>query len=139
MKKFAAAILIFGYLGSAASVLAQQFVIVTPTGVQVNITPPKFGIDPNISIGQLISNALTIVFIVAALLVLVYLIWGAFQWITSGGDKEGIGKARDKIIQSLVGLVILALAFLIVRVVGQIVNIDILNLPAIPPLGPAPR
>ena len=56
------------------------------------------------------------------------LITGAFNWITSGGDKENVGKARSRIINALIGLLVLALAFLIARVAGQIVHIDIFNL-----------
>lgn len=129
MKKITATVLGLGFLTSTTIALAAM-----PTPASINIVPPTLGIDPSTTIGSLLTSAITIVFIVAAILVLFFLIWGAFQWITSGGDKEGIGKAREKIVQSLVGLVILALAFLIVRVVGQIVNIDILTLNKLPSL-----
>jgi hypothetical protein len=102
----------------------------------VGIVAPAQGIDPQTRLGTIISNVLTIVFSVAALMVLIMLIIGAFNWITSGGEKEKIGKARDRIINALIGLALLALAFLIVRVVGTLLNIDLLNL-ALPALGPA--
>ncbi|MBI4040140.1 hypothetical protein HY389_02190 [Candidatus Daviesbacteria bacterium] len=93
--------------------------------VPINITPPSQGISPTTNVGTVVSNALTIIFVVAALVVLFMLVLGAFQWITSGGDKEAVGKARSRIIAALVGLAILALAFLIVNVVGQILNIQL--------------
>ncbi len=103
------------------------------------ITFGKFGVDPNKrTVGDVISNALTIVFIAAALAVLIYLIIGAFRWITSGGDKEAIGKARGTIVNALIGLAILALAFFITVLFGQILNIDILNLPQLPTLNQDP-
>lgn len=104
-----------------------------------DITFPGFGVDPKTrSIGDVISNALKIVFIAAALAVLIFLIIGAFRWITSGGDKEAIGKARGTIVNALIGLAILALAFFITVLFGQILNINILALPEIPTLNQQP-
>lgn len=129
MKKTAAALTTLGSLFIATAVLADP-------GIPFQIAPPAgFGIDPRItSLQQIIANVLRLVFIIATVAVLIYLIWGAFQWITSGGDKEAVGNARKRITAALVGLAILALAFLIVFVVGQIVNINILNIREIPAL-----
>ena|SRR3989344_4341197 len=132
MKKISALIASAGYLLTAASALAQPRETKIPPG-----TLP--GVDPSTTTtGELISNALQIVFIAAALAVLIYLVIGAFRWITSGGDKEAIGKARGHIVNALIGLAILALAFFITVLFGQIVGIDIINLPEIPRLGDPP-
>ncbi len=137
MKKVLAGIATLIYLLSGTL----AFAVITPQptisggGFNLSVTQPSQGIDPNASPSSVISNALTIIFSLAAFLVLVMLIIGAFNWITSGGDKEKIGKARDRIINALIGLALLALAFLIVRVVGMVLQIDILNV-AIPALGP---
>lgn len=118
------------YLLTAASVFAQSQVRDT------RLTGTIPGVDPTrTSIGGLITSALQIVFIAAALAVLIYLVIGAFKWITSGGDKDAIGKARGSIVNALIGLFLLALAFFITVLVGQIVGVDITNLPRIPRLG----
>lgn len=117
MKKVAAVITSLGFLASATSAFA---------AITIRITPTQ-GIPGGTSLGLILSNALTIIFVVAAFAVLFMLIIGAFQWITSGGDKEAVGRARGRITHALIGLAILALAFLIVTVVGQILNIDILS------------
>lgn len=116
MKKIAAStIATLGYFFSATSALALQ------------ITPPALGISPTTKPSVVISNALTIAYVAAALVVLFFLVIGAFKWITSGGDKDAIGKARGTIVNALIGLAILALSFLIVAVVGAILNINILG------------
>ncbi|MBI2021473.1 hypothetical protein HYS93_01150 [Candidatus Daviesbacteria bacterium] len=99
--------------------------------VNVNIPPPGAGVSPSANIGKVLANAFTIIVFIAALSVLVMLIWGAFQWIVSGGDKENVAKARGRILAALIGLAVLAVAFLIARVVGQLsgVNITQFNLP----------
>ena len=127
MKKAVATLGSLGFLAFSSVALAE-------TPIDININIPSQGVNPFISIGTLISNALIIVFVVAAILVLFYLVIGAFQWITSGGEKEAVGHARSRITRALIGLAILALAFLITRVAGQIVGIDILNIQRIPTL-----
>lgn len=137
MKKAAALITASaGYLLSIAPVFAQS----NPNIRNSRVTFNGAGVDPSTrSVGDVISNALLIVFIAAGLAVLIYLIIGAFKWITSGGDKDAIGKARGTIVNALIGLAILALAFFVTVLFGQILNIDILNFGAIPTLNDPPR
>src|SRR3990172_10167427 len=68
------------------------------------------------NLGDFISNFLILAFAIALLVVLVMLIWGAFEWITSGGDKDAVGKARNRIINALIGLAVLAIAFALANV-----------------------
>ncbi len=129
MKKallsIAAFVLIFGTLGFTN--------IASATITPINISTPDAGINPKADIGKVFGNAITIIFVLAALAVLFMLIIGAFQWIMSGGEKEAVNKARGRITNALIGLVILALAFLVVRLVGAIVNVNVLqlNLPSL--------
>lgn len=131
LKKIALGISGLAFLGIPGSVLAQ-----TPArGPDIRVIPPNLGVNPSTPVGILLGNALTIVFVVAAIAVLFMLIWGGFQWITSGGQKEDLEKAQKRITSALIGLALLALAFLITRVVGQVLNIDILSLKSLPTLG----
>jgi len=66
------------------------------------------------AIGQLISNIMTMAFIVAGLMTTFSLLTGGLQWITSGGDKAGLEAARNKIIHSLVGLVLVVSTWAII-------------------------
>lgn len=70
-------------------------------------------------IGKLVSNIVGLIFIFAFLLAFLYLLTGAIQWITSGGDKTTLESARNKIIHALMGLVIVAAAWAILNLVGQ--------------------
>jgi hypothetical protein len=120
------------YLTSAVSnvVFAQE-----GTNPNIQIDPNALrGVNPTRPVGTVLTNALTIIFILGALVVLFMLVIGAVQWITSGGDKEAVGKARSRITHALIGFAILALAAFLVTVVGQIVNINIFNLQCIPNL-----
>jgi small-conductance mechanosensitive channel len=93
------------------------------------------GISANESVNNLIKNGFTIAVVVAVILVLGFVIYGAFLWITSGGEKEKTGKSRKMITDALIGLAILALAFFIVRFFGAIVGVNVLENFNIPTLG----
>jgi hypothetical protein len=51
------------------------------------------------------------------------LIWGAFEWITSGGDKDAVGKARNRILNALIGLAVLAIAVALTSVGTQFLGL----------------
>ena len=116
----------------------------TGEGAFINLGPkqthgiPAFN-NPNASVGNLIANALQIMFIFGVLAVLVFLIWGAFDWVTSGGDKEKVSAARRKITNALIGLALLALSIFIVTLVGEIAGINPLNMGLLPTLGQQPQ
>lgn len=89
------------------------------------VTPPgPFTGDPTVEAGRLIATAIRIVLLVAGFFFLVYLILGAFSWITSSGDKEKLSKARDKMVHAIVGLLVLfAVIGLWALVTGDILGI----------------
>jgi hypothetical protein len=57
---------------------------------------------------------------VGGLAVLLYFVWGAVEWITAGGDSSKIEKARNKITQSVIGMIILVGSFAIIGVINAI-------------------
>jgi hypothetical protein len=65
---------------------------------------------------SIVSSIVTILLVVAILLSLFFLIWGAIRWITSGGDKGKLDGARTAIIAAIVGLILAFLAFFILNV-----------------------
>ncbi len=102
----------------------------------VNLTSSQpGGVSAATSTGKIISTGLQIIFIFAGLAVLVFLVWGAFDWITSGGDKEKISGARRKITNAIIGLFLLSLAAFIAALVSDIVGIKLFDLGTIPQLG----
>jgi hypothetical protein len=75
-------------------------------------------------LGALISNSLTYIFSAAAMLLLVYLILGGFQLMTSRGDPKAAQGAQAKITNALIGFVIVVFAFFIVQIFGQVFGIQ---------------
>ena len=55
----------------------------------------------------LFGNLMSIIMLLAAILVFAFLIMGALQWLTSGGDKNKVEGARNKMTNAVICLLIL--------------------------------
>lgn len=79
----------------------------------------------------LITNALTVLTIVGGLMFILYFLMGALQWVSGGGDKGKIDKAKAMMTNAAVGLIIISLSYSISWIVGKALGIDILTPAAI--------
>lgn len=79
-------------------------------------------------LGKLISSLIGALFIAGFLLAFMQLIISAVQWITAGGDKQALEKARTGITNAIMGLIIVGAAYAIMTLVGQFFGIEITNL-----------
>lgn len=82
---------------------------------------------PNVAFGSLLGSVLSFVFAIATILVLLYLIWGALEWITASGDQSKLQKARDKITQSIIGIIVLSATIALFMVLQQFLGVCILD------------
>jgi hypothetical protein len=73
--------------------------------------------DVNASLGKLISTGIQIFFFVAALAALLYMLLGAFDWITSNGEKEKLLKAQNKIQSAAIGVVLIVFVLVVFNVI----------------------
>lgn len=73
-------------------------------------------------ISKFLSLVIQLIYIVAAVVFVFMLLIGGLQWVMSGGDKEAIGKARSRLIHAIIGITLLALVWLILKVLGQILG-----------------
>jgi len=73
--------------------------------------------DPNAAVGKIISMGIQIFFLVAAVATMIYLFWGAFDWISSSGEKEKLLKAQNKIMNAVIGLILVAVVFILFNVI----------------------
>jgi len=62
-----------------------------------------------------IITLINIFLFVAGVVAFVYAIWGGFQYITAGSDDEKATNGRKTITNAVIGLIIIGLAFLIIR------------------------
>jgi hypothetical protein len=86
----------------------------------------KFG-GPKATIGDIISELLPYVFVLAGLGLFVYLIIGGFQLLTSGGNPEKVKVAQGKITSAVIGFVIIFIAYWLVRILEIVLGISVLG------------
>lgn len=83
------------------------------------------GVDDT-SIATLASKIVNIFSVIVGVVAVIMIIFGGFRYITSGGDSGKVGNAKNSLVYAIVGLIIVALAQLIVHFVlnqtGQITN-----------------
>ncbi|MBP7967088.1 hypothetical protein KAZ66_02330 [Candidatus Woesebacteria bacterium] len=77
------------------------------------VSPPPgsgWGANPISGIGTLVIFIIQMFLILGGLAALFYMLWGAFDWINSGGDPDSISKARLKITHAALGIVLMVAA-----------------------------
>lgn len=79
------------------------------------------------SLETYLSDIIGIITILATLFFIVFAFLSAFEWITAGGDSGKIAKARDRLIWSTLGLILVVATYAIVGLIGTLVGIDLLN------------
>jgi len=67
-------------------------------------------------LGKLISTGIQLFLFIAGIFTLIYLLWGAIDWITSAGEKEKIAKAQNKIQSAAIGLVLVVVVLVVFNV-----------------------
>lgn len=77
-----------------------------------------------LDLGFVVRFLLLYAFPAAGILVLLYLLWGGLQLMTSGGDPKAVQAARDKITGALVGLAIIFTAFWVVQILASFLGVE---------------
>ncbi|MCX6796069.1 MAG: hypothetical protein NTW06_01065 [Candidatus Falkowbacteria bacterium] len=75
--------------------------------------PGDSTLDPKAAAVQIVQYLMTFLAIIAVIIIL----WGGFQWLTAGGNEDRVGSAKKTIIAGVIGLIIIIAAFAIVTLV----------------------
>ncbi len=73
------------------------------------------------SLSDILSFVLRGFFVLGGLAALFFLLLGAFSWITSGGDKDKVSAAQQKIQAAVVGVIMIAVVLAIVVTLEQVI------------------
>lgn len=77
--------------------------------------------DPIAGPNGVLVNVTSILAVIAGAVSVIFLVWGGFKYITSGGDSSNVASAKNTIIAAIVGLILALLARpIILFVVGRI-------------------
>jgi H+/gluconate symporter-like permease len=85
----------------------------------VNPNPGNTGLPGDTSVSGFIIKIINVALTVAGLIAVLFLIIGGFRYITSAGNEETAEQAKKIITNSIIGIVIIILSFVIVRVISS--------------------
>lgn len=86
------------------------------------------------ALGSLISGLVGALFIAGFLLAFMQLLIGGITWITAGGDKQKLEKARNQITNSIIGLIVVGSVYALTTLIARFFGLDLTSL-SIPSIG----
>jgi hypothetical protein len=115
---------------STGQISNEQFVDANGQPVDTNINP-RTSITIQIAesdlgfkipgLADILTFIIRIFFVIAGLVALLYLLLGAFSWITSSGEEEAVAKARQKITAAVIGVILIVAVLAVVVTLEQVV------------------
>lgn len=75
------------------------------------------GAKKDVNVTALVKRIIEWALYLAAVAAVLFIIYGGFLYITSGGDAGQAGKGKTALINAIIGLVVVVLSFMIVQVV----------------------
>ena len=100
-----------------------------------NFEPPVGNWVPTANAANQFENILSIIIgimtVVGGIYFIFVFITAAFEWMTAGGDKNKLQRAQQRMLQGVIGLVIIVSAYAIVSLISFVLGFDILNPAAI--------
>lgn len=83
------------------------------------------GISTSQTLPGMAGSIINVILGFLGILLLFYMLYAGFLWMTAGGDEKKVTKAIDIIKQAIIGLVIIVAAFAISNfVLGSLVNVS---------------
>ena len=89
-------------------------------GTLENIATPSLG---GTTLGNLVSILVTYLLPLAGLLLLLYLVFAGFQYLTSGGDPKKIEVAKQKLTSGIIGFIVVFISYWLVQLVARVLGL----------------
>lgn len=109
--KFANVVAMIAVLVVAIAPLAASAQFNLPTAGNTNLPSEE-------NVNDFIISIINILLGIVGLIAVLFLIIGGFRYVTAGGNEESAESGKKTIINAIIGIVIVILAFVIVRVVA---------------------
>lgn len=99
----------------------QYIADVTMPGSNEALVDPLHNRFPNVA--AVVNQAMPIVFAIAGLILLAYLVWGGFDYMTAMGDPEKAKAGQARITNAVVGFVLIFVAYWLTLILKYVFNI----------------
>jgi hypothetical protein len=96
-----------------------------PGSPPIEINSPSYFEFADKTIGDVLTALLPYIFVLAGIILFGYLIMGGFAFLTSAGDPEKIKTAQKKLVNAIIGFVIIFAAYWLVQILEEVLGIGI--------------
>lgn len=108
------------------NILAQNLIITTGPGEPpIVIEGPIPTAKKFTNLASLLTNALPLIFSIAGIILLLYLLWGGFDYLVSMGDPKKAEMGKKKITSAIIGFIIIFIAFWLVQIIDYLFQLKI--------------
>lgn len=95
--------------------------------IELSPSNDNFNRLPDITVGGIVSGAISLVMLVVALVFFFMLVLGGLKWVMAGGDQKNVETARNQITNALIGLAIVFASWAIVRLIEVVFGVSIIS------------
>lgn len=97
--------------------------------IKASAFPTKgvIGLGGDLNLGEIISEGLKIVYVLAGIILLIYLIMAGFQMMTGANDPKAKESAGKSITNAVIGFFILFVSYWVIQIVEVVLGISILK------------
>lgn len=86
-----------------------------------------FAVQGLSSFETILSWVIGIMTVLAGIYFIFILITGAYTWMSAGGDKNKLQEAQQRILNAIIGLVIVVAAYAIISLISYVTDLNILQ------------
>lgn len=119
MKKISKIGYVLTVIALVAMVAVPMFALAQFQTPDAGNTGLNTGVGSETRVSGLILRVINIALALAGLIAVLFLIIGGFRYITSAGNEETAENAKKIILNSIIGIVVIILSFVIVRVISN--------------------
>ena len=111
----------------AASIISQAVTLALPASIFAATELVPNTIRPINNLVFVLRAIIQFILVVAFIAAFVMLLIGGIRWITAGGDEKGVASARNMITAALIGLVVVLVAYAIIRLAEIFFGVNIIT------------
>src|SRR3989338_621441 len=76
---------------------------------------------------EVVRGIIKFILLLAFVIAFIMLLVGGIRWIMAGGDEKSVEKARNTITAALIGLVVILVAYALIRIVELFFNVNVIT------------
>ena len=75
------------------------------------------------TLGTIVTILVTYLLPLAGILLLLYLVFAGFQYLTSGGDPKKVEMAKQKLTSGIIGFIVVFISYWLVQIVARVLDL----------------